>query len=188
MDPLRISDADRQAAVDLLSEQYAVGRLTRDEFDERSDAVWSAKTQGDLAPVFADLPRTPQQDEPAAAPASGRGAAPARPAAHRSCSRCRADGPDPPAVPAARWLLAWFVLSRRYGAHRPPWAGHHHQGAASPTESPRPTWRRPPRARPAWSGARLAPIAPTQGPGGRCAATARISTAMTPTTMSAIPM
>ncbi len=56
MDQLRISDADREAAVDLLAEQYAVGRLTREEFDERSDAVWSARTRGDLAPVFADLP------------------------------------------------------------------------------------------------------------------------------------
>jgi len=56
MDTLRISDADREAAVDLLSEQYAVGRLSKDEFDERSDAVWSARTRGDLAPVFADLP------------------------------------------------------------------------------------------------------------------------------------
>ncbi len=56
MDSLRISDADRVTALDLLSEQYAVGRLDKDEFDERSDAVWSAKTQGDLAPVFADLP------------------------------------------------------------------------------------------------------------------------------------
>ncbi len=56
MDSLRISDADRESAVDLLGEQYALGRLTRDEFDERSDAVWSAKTQGDLAPIFADLP------------------------------------------------------------------------------------------------------------------------------------
>ncbi len=56
MDSLRISDADRESAVDLLSEQYALGRLTREEFDERSDAVWSAKTQGDLAPIFVDLP------------------------------------------------------------------------------------------------------------------------------------
>ena len=56
MDALRLSDADREAAVDLLGEQYAVGRLSRDEFDERSDAVWSARTRGDLAPIFADLP------------------------------------------------------------------------------------------------------------------------------------
>ena len=38
MDTLRISDADRARALDLLSEQYAVGRLDKDEFDERSDA------------------------------------------------------------------------------------------------------------------------------------------------------
>jgi hypothetical protein len=50
MDTLRISDADRATALDLLSEQYAIGRLDKEEFDERSDAVWSAKTQGDLAP------------------------------------------------------------------------------------------------------------------------------------------
>ncbi len=61
MDELRISDADRAQALDLLSEQYAQGRLDKDEFDERSDAIWSAKTQGDLAPVFADLPwRSPE--------------------------------------------------------------------------------------------------------------------------------
>lgn len=71
MDQLRISDADRESAVNLLSEQYALGRLSRDEFDERSDAVWSARTQGDLAPVFADLPvrSTPRPTRlPAGAP------------------------------------------------------------------------------------------------------------------------
>ena len=56
MDSLRLGDADRESAVDLLAEQYSLGRLTKDELDERSDAVWSARIQGDLAPVFADLP------------------------------------------------------------------------------------------------------------------------------------
>ncbi len=56
MDTERISDADREEAVNLLGEQYAVGRLTKEEYDERSDAAWSARTQGDLAPLFADLP------------------------------------------------------------------------------------------------------------------------------------
>jgi len=79
MDTLRLSDADREAAVALLGEQYAVGRLTKDELDERSDAVWSAKTKGDLAPVFADLPtrssapvrasgRPPRRGRPRGAP------------------------------------------------------------------------------------------------------------------------
>ena len=76
--PLRISDADREAAVDLLSEQYAVGRLTRDEFDERSDAVWSAKTQGDLAPIFADLP-VPSSGRPGRTPVRIPAGAPHRP-------------------------------------------------------------------------------------------------------------
>ena len=52
---LRLSDADRDQAIARLSEHYAAGRLDKDEFDERSDAVWTARTQGDLAPIFVDL-------------------------------------------------------------------------------------------------------------------------------------
>jgi len=74
MDTLRLSDADREAAVERLGEQYAVGRLTKDEFDERSDAVWSARTQGDLAPVFADLPwRSPPAPQAGSGPRPGWG-------------------------------------------------------------------------------------------------------------------
>ena len=53
---LRLGDADRQQALEVLGEHYAQGRLDRDELDERSDAVWTAKTHGDLSPLFADLP------------------------------------------------------------------------------------------------------------------------------------
>jgi hypothetical protein len=52
---LRLSDADREDAIARLSEHYAAGRLDKDEFDERSDAVWTARTGADLTPVFADL-------------------------------------------------------------------------------------------------------------------------------------
>ena len=52
---LRLSDADRDDAIARLSEHYAAGRLDKDEFDERSDAVWSAKIGSDLEPVFVDL-------------------------------------------------------------------------------------------------------------------------------------
>jgi len=58
---LRLADADRDDAISRLSDHYAAGRLDKDEFDERSDAVWSAKTRGDLAPIFADL-ASPQRD------------------------------------------------------------------------------------------------------------------------------
>jgi len=52
---LRLSDADREDAISRLSDHYAAGRLDKDEFDERSDAIWTARTGADLAPIFADL-------------------------------------------------------------------------------------------------------------------------------------
>ena len=116
MSTLRLSDADREAATELLGEQYAVGRLTKDEFDERSDAVWSAKTEGDLAPVFVDLPV-----RSAALAARGPWSAVGRPSRRRPF----------PLLPflfvlvaltvlthipfVLLGLLLWLVLSRRHG-------------------------------------------------------------------------
>jgi hypothetical protein len=54
---IRVSDQDRQSAVELLSEAYAVGRLSREEFDERITAAYSARTCGELRDLTADLPR-----------------------------------------------------------------------------------------------------------------------------------
>ena len=53
---LRIGDAERDAAATDLGEHYAAGRLTLDELHERLDAVFSAKTLGQLARIMADLP------------------------------------------------------------------------------------------------------------------------------------
>jgi len=53
---LRIGDAERDAAAADLGEHYAAGRLTLDELNERLDAVFSAKTLGQLARVMTDLP------------------------------------------------------------------------------------------------------------------------------------
>lgn len=53
---LRIGDAEREAASSALAEHFAAGRLTRDEYDERSSQVWAAKTRSDLSPLFVDLP------------------------------------------------------------------------------------------------------------------------------------
>ncbi len=54
---LRVSDADRDRAVAELSEAFQVGRLTAEEFDERSGKALSATTETDLAGLLADLPR-----------------------------------------------------------------------------------------------------------------------------------
>jgi hypothetical protein len=54
---VRIGDAERESAVTALGEHYAAGRITKEEFDERSSTAWSARTSGDLVPLFGDLPR-----------------------------------------------------------------------------------------------------------------------------------
>lgn len=53
---MRASDADRDRYAAVLQDAYAQGRLTRVEYDERLDAVLSAKTYGELEPLVADLP------------------------------------------------------------------------------------------------------------------------------------
>lgn len=55
---VRIGDAERDAAAAALGEHFASGRLTRDEFDERLERAWAAKTAVDLDPLFVDLPTT----------------------------------------------------------------------------------------------------------------------------------
>lgn len=52
----RIGDAERQAAVDELSEHFVAGRLDDAEFNQRMDAALQARTLADLTPLFTDLP------------------------------------------------------------------------------------------------------------------------------------
>lgn len=54
---VRIGDADRDAAAAALGEHFASGRLDREEFDERLERAWAARTADDLDPLFIDLPR-----------------------------------------------------------------------------------------------------------------------------------
>jgi hypothetical protein len=53
---MRAADADRERVVGVLQEAFAQGRITVDEFHERSDQAYAAKTLGDLTPLTADLP------------------------------------------------------------------------------------------------------------------------------------
>jgi hypothetical protein len=55
---IRIGDAEREAAATSLREHYARGRLTLEEFQQRLDAVFAAKTDTELASVTRDLPHT----------------------------------------------------------------------------------------------------------------------------------
>ena len=73
----RVGDAERDAAVSALGEHFAAGRLTKDEFDERSGRAWSARYAGDLDELFTDLPQ-PVAVRTESRP-SGRPAGPGRP-------------------------------------------------------------------------------------------------------------
>lgn len=53
---IRASDDDRDRAASLLREHHAVGRLTPEEFSERLDKVYEAKTVGELDELMSDLP------------------------------------------------------------------------------------------------------------------------------------
>jgi hypothetical protein len=49
------SDRDRDGAAEMLCEAFAAGRLSREEFDERTVAALSASTWGELRDLTADL-------------------------------------------------------------------------------------------------------------------------------------
>jgi hypothetical protein len=65
---VRVSDAERDRALAELSEHFQSGRITQDEFDERSGLALRARTGDDLHELFTDLPdgEAPGGDVPAA--------------------------------------------------------------------------------------------------------------------------
>lgn len=54
---IRVSDAERDLAVAELSEHFQFGRLTQEEFGDRSARALGARTGADLSGLFTDLPR-----------------------------------------------------------------------------------------------------------------------------------
>lgn len=55
---VRASDADREDTVLQLQRGLGQGRLTVDEFDERVQSAYAARTLGELAELTRDLPRS----------------------------------------------------------------------------------------------------------------------------------
>jgi hypothetical protein len=53
---LRAGDRDRDAVADMLREQHLAGRLETEEFQERLDRCYAAKTYAELDELIADLP------------------------------------------------------------------------------------------------------------------------------------
>jgi hypothetical protein len=119
---LRIGDAERDAAAADLSEHFVAGRLSLDELHERLDAVFSAKTRGQLSRTMADLPGSRQPLRPVTPAAD-----PAKAAPYRRASQ------DTPSDRAGRfaalsllilamliWLFTALLFARHGFYHEPP--------------------------------------------------------------------
>jgi len=105
---IRASDQDREDAADLLSEAYAVGRLNREELDERATAVYSARTWGELRDLTPDV-----------TPAAARIALPSVAGASRLAPRGSRTGR--PARPARIYALILVVSLCVLVAPLAPW-------------------------------------------------------------------
>src|SRR3954447_20877253 len=74
---MRASDADRERVVAVLQHARADGRITVDEFGERSAVGYAARTQDELAGLTRDLlpapPGAPTPHPPGPAPRAGGG-------------------------------------------------------------------------------------------------------------------
>ena len=76
---MRASDRDRQQVVDRLRGGLEEGRLSMDEFTDRTGLAFHAVTYGDLAPLCADLPAPGPVTAGGPAAAAGPAAVPAVP-------------------------------------------------------------------------------------------------------------
>jgi hypothetical protein len=113
---LRVSDGERDQAVAELSEHFQAGRLTQDEFDDRSGRALQARTGGDLDGLFTDLPPRHAVIPPQAAfPEADPGFIPGGP-------------PRPNFLPLARVIIAFIVAAiiagGLFGGH-----GYYHHGS-----------------------------------------------------------
>jgi hypothetical protein len=109
--PIRASDQERESVVDVLRDAFTDGRLTFDEFEERTAAAYAAKTWAQLWELTSDLPVQPLlgaglNQRPQAAPS------PPVPPAVRP-RRSRRDHPFDRVLPV---LFVWIVISAAAGS------------------------------------------------------------------------
>ena len=147
---LRIGDAERDAAAADLGEHYAAGRLSLDELNERLDAVFSAKTLGQLTRIMTDLPGPGRMLwhggwGPAGFSYDGSFGTADRPwrSANSSMAGFQTRGPQAPPTPTDRAgrfaalsllllaMLIWLFTALLFARH-----GFYHQGPYSPYGPP----------------------------------------------------
>ena len=103
---IRASDQERESVVDVLRDAYAEGRLTLDEFEERTSAAYAATMRANLAELTVDLPAGPLLGADLNQPSQ------AGPPAHRP-RQARRDRPLGHLLPI---LFIWIVIEAAAGA------------------------------------------------------------------------
>ena len=56
---LRVSQAEREDAIEVLEAAYVAGRLTEEELEARVGRAFASRTRADLAAITADIPAVP---------------------------------------------------------------------------------------------------------------------------------
>ena len=112
--PIRASDQERESVVSVLRDAFTDGRLTYDEFEERTAAAYAAKTWTELRELTSDLPvqplfgvgldHRPQEHGPAPAQAGPPAVRP---------GRTRRDRPFDRLLPV---LFVWILISAAAGS------------------------------------------------------------------------
>ena len=80
-DQLRAADADRDAIAERLAASMSEGRLDADEYQQRLEQAYAAKTYADLGRLVVDLPASAQHGTPASPRAVQERTAPGPPEA-----------------------------------------------------------------------------------------------------------
>jgi hypothetical protein len=111
---IRASDKERESVVDVLRDAYTDGRLTLEEFDERTSAAYASKTWADLRELTADLPVQPVLG----ADLPQRHISPQSAAEHvvPSLPRPRHGGRDRPLGRLLPVIFVWIMLSAAAGS------------------------------------------------------------------------
>lgn len=114
---MRASDADRDTVVSVLRDAYAAGRLTLEEFHERTSAAYAGRTWGELRELTSDLPGAPWIGAPGSGPDSvpsqaGVSSEPAKPGdlppgERRFSGRPARRRPSEALLP---FVMVWFLL------------------------------------------------------------------------------
>jgi Domain of unknown function (DUF1707) len=112
--PIRASDKERESVVDVLRDAYTEGRLTLEEFEERTSAAYASKTWADLRELTADLPVEPVlgADLPERHMSSRAAAEQVVP----SVPRPRQGGRDRPLGRLLPVIFVWIMLSAAAGS------------------------------------------------------------------------